>query len=192
MRLDLVPWNVRAIDPQVIFWPLLFGLGATLLLTAQAIGRPKPDLGERLRRLDVDERIRAQLSGVGQSPVFAFQLLERMLGPVLDDLGRLAQAVLARIGLGPGADLARKLHVARPGVEPAQFFGEKVACALIGAAFFPLMNAVGIHPFGPWPIWGAAAGLVGGFVASDWQLEERLAKRRTRSLMELPTILDML
>lgn len=192
MSLGAITWDPRSIDPQVFIWPLLFGLGAILVLTAQPVGRPKPDLAERLRRLDVDERIRAELSGVQQSPVFATRLLEHMLRPVLDDLGRLVQAMLARLGLGAGADLARKLQVARAGVEPAQFFGEKVACGLIGAAVIPVMNAAGIHPFGAWPVWGVAVGLVGGYLAPDWQLEERIRNRRTRCLMELPTVLDML
>ena len=42
------------------------------------------------------------------------------------------------------------------GVEPSQFFGEKIVCGLIGVSAFPLMNALGIHPFGPWPLWAAA------------------------------------
>jgi len=37
-----------------------------------------------------------------------------------------------------------------------------------------------------------AVGLVGGYLAPDWQLEERIRNRRTRCLMELPTVLDML
>jgi tight adherence protein C len=192
MSIDPVIWEPRSIDPQVFLWPLLFGLGAILVLTAQPIGRPKPDLSERLRRLDVDERFRAELGAVQQSPIFASRLLEHMLRPVLDDLGRLTQALLSRLGLGGGAILARKLQVARPGVEPAQFFGEKVACAVLGAAVTPLMNATGIHPFGPWPVWSAVLGLVAGFLAPDWQLEERLRTRRIRCLMELPTVLDML
>ena len=48
----------QALDPRVIILPLLLGLGLYLLVTAQPIGRPKPDLGEQLRLLDVDERIR--------------------------------------------------------------------------------------------------------------------------------------
>jgi tight adherence protein C len=119
-------------------------------------------------------------------------LLEVMLRPVLDDVGRLLQRVLARFGLAGGRELERRLRVARPGVEPTQYFGEKVVAGLIGAALFPLMNWLGVHPFGPWPIWTWAAGLAVGFLAPDWQLEQALATRRLRCLMELPTILDML
>jgi tight adherence protein C len=189
VTLALIP---NTIDAPVILWPLVFGLGAVLVLTAQPVGRPKPDLAERLRRLDVDERIRAELTGAPRSSIFMARALEQMLRPVLDDVGRLVQAVLGSLGVGTAADLPRKLQIARPGVEPAQFFGEKVGCALISASVLPLMNVAGIHPFGPWPVWGAAVGLIAGYLAPDWQLEGRIAARRTRCLMELPTILDML
>jgi tight adherence protein C len=181
-----------AFQPRVLLWPLMFGVGAYLLVTAQPIGRPKPDLAERLRRLDVDERIKAELGARAVRPIFASRLLEVMLRPVLDDLGRLLQTALARVGLAGGRELERRLRVARPGVEPAQFFGEKVVSGLIGLALFPLMGWLGVHPFGPWPLWAWAAGFAVAFFAPDWQLEQTLAARRTRCLMELPTILDML
>src|SRR5207237_2080528 len=52
--------------------------------------------------------------------------------------------------------------------------------------------AIDFTVFGPWPAWVWVLGFVVGFMASDWQLESRLAGRRTRIVMELPTILDML
>ena len=192
MTLLVLPIDPGAFEPRLLIWPLLFGLGAYLLLTAQPIGRPKPDLTERLRRLDVDERVRAELGRREVRPIFATRWLEGVLRPILDDLGRLLRSVLGRFGLGGGAELERKLRVARPGVEPMQFFGEKLASGLIGWAIFPLMNALGIHPFGSWPVWAWLAGFVVGFLAPDWQLEQRLARRRTRCVMELPIILDML
>jgi tight adherence protein C len=192
MNLGALRFDLGALDLQVLVWPLLFGLGAYLLLTAQPIGRPKPDLAERLRRLDVDERIRAQSGRPPRRPVFASHLLEGVLRPVLDDLGQLTRSLLGRSGLAGGPELARKLAVARPGVELPQFYGEKVASALIGLAVFPLMDALGVHPFGDWPVWVWVAGLVAGFVAPDRQLEWRLAARRTACLMELPTLLDIL
>src|SRR5439155_17137388 len=127
-------FDLRALDLQVLLWPLLFGLGAYLLVTAQPIGRPKPDLAERLRRLGVDERIQAELGQRAVRPLFASRLLEVMLRPVVEDLGRLLRAALARVGLAGGPELERRLRVARPGVEPAQFFGEKVLAGLIGLA----------------------------------------------------------
>ncbi len=165
-----LPFDPSVLQARVLLWPLLFGLGAYLLVTAQPIGRPKPDLAERLRRLDVDERIRAELGRRAVQPVFASRLLEAMLRPILDDLGRVLQRALARVGLAGGAELERQLRVARPGVEPAQFYGEKVASGLIGLAVCPLMNWLGVHPFGPWPVWVWTAGFLIGFLAPDWQL----------------------
>ncbi len=193
MNLPMITLDTGALDPRLLIWPLLFGLGVYLLLTAQPIGRPRPDLAERLRRLDVEERIRAEVVGQDRPrPVFASALLEGMLRPMLDDLGRLLRSVLERFGLGGGQELERKLGIARPGVEPAQFFGEKVASALIGLGLFPLMNGLGTHPFGVWPVWTWLAGLAVGFLAPDWELERRLAARRTQVVMELPILLDML
>lgn len=156
------------------------------------MGRPKPDLADRLRRLDVDERIRMELLRRDVRPIFASRLLEGMLRPVLDDLGRLVRNLLARFGLGGGRELERRLGIARPGVEVPQFFGEKLVAGLVGLALFPLMNGLGIHPFGVWPLWFCLIGFAGGFLAPDWDLERRIAARRTEMLMELPVILDML
>ena len=193
-------FDPSAAQPRMLVWPLLFGVGIYLLLTSQPIGRPKTDLAERLRRLDVDERIRAEIEGrrTDAKPFFASRTLETILRPVLDDVGRTLQGVLGRFdlfGLGGAASeaaLERKLRIARPGVELTQFYGEKVAAGIIGAGLFPLMAALGVHPFGPWPVWLWAVGGVAGFLGPDWQLEQRLAQRRVAAVMELPTLLDML
>jgi tight adherence protein C len=172
---------------------LLFGLGTYLVLQVQPVGKPKSDLADRLRRLDVDERIRSQLERPNASrPLFAARWLEGVLRPIVDDIGGVARGVLSRFGLSGGADLERRLRVARPGVEPVQFFGEKVATGLVGFIFFPLANAIDLTLFGPWPVWLWAAAFVVGFMAPDWQLDARLAVRRARIAMELPTMLDML
>jgi tight adherence protein C len=187
-----LPFDVTLLGAAPPLLGLTFGLGAYLLATGQPIGRPKPDLAERLRRLDVDARVEMDLRRVQVRPFFHSRLLESLLRPRLDDIGRLARAILARLGMAGGVDLERRLRVARPGVEPSQFFGEKVAAALLGLVVFPFMNVLGIHPFGPWPVWSWVVGAVLGFLGPDWQLDRHLAARRTECLMELPTILDML
>jgi tight adherence protein C len=187
-----VPFEPGALPLGVLAWPLLFGLGAYLLLTAQPIGEPKPDLGEMLRRLDVDERVRSDLGAARARPMFASRLLEGMLRPVLDDAGRLLRALLARFGLGGGAELERALRLVRAGVDPPQFFGEKVAIGLLGLGFAPALNAFGVQPFGHWPLWVAVVGGTLGFLVPDWDLERRVAARRAVSLAELPPLVDML
>ena len=182
-----------SVDARVVVLPLLLGLGLYLVLTAQPVGRPKPDLGERLRRLDVDERIRlAELGRRARRPLFASRLLESMLRPIVEDAGRLLRSVLLRLGLAGGRELDGRLRVLRPGVEVVQFLGEKVAAGLIVAVTFPLMNLLHIQPLGAWPVWLWLAGFGLGFVLPDWDLARRARLRRGLVLMELPTILDML
>jgi tight adherence protein C len=181
------------LDARVVLLPLLFGLGLYLLLTAQPIGRPKPDLGERLRALDVEERIRIAERGRREAaPLFASRLLESMLRPVVEDGGRLLRSLLQRLGLAGGRQLDARLAILRPGVETVQFLGEKVAAGLILGAVFPLLNLVHISPFGAWPVWLWLVAFTTGFVLPDWDLRRREVERRGLVLMELPTILDML
>jgi tight adherence protein C len=189
----VVSLEPRGLDARVIGLPLLLGFGVYLILTAQPIGRPKPDLGDRLRLLDVDERIRlAELDRREAHPLFASRLLESMLRPVIDDLGRMGRGVLLRLGVAGGQQLEHRLHVARPGVDVSQFMGEKLVSGAIATTTFPLMNALRITPFGAWPVWMwiIAAGI--GFLLPDWDLDRRHARRHGMVLMELPTILDML
>ena len=170
------PWPTpEALQPRVLLWPLLFGLGLYLLLTAQPLGRPKPDLAERLRRLDVDERIRAQVTRRDGRPIFVSRTLELLLRPVLDDGGGRC-SLLGRFGLGGGAVLERKLRLARPGIEPSQFFGEKVARRADRAGALPADERPGDPALRP--LAGVAVGgrLRAGFLAPDWQLEPRLAR----------------
>ncbi|MFI5269553.1 MAG: type II secretion system F family protein [Chloroflexota bacterium] len=187
-----LPFDPAVLQLRVLLWPLLFGLGAYLLLTAQPIGRPKVDLPERLRRLDIDERVRLELERREVHPIFQSRLLEAVLRPVLDDAGRLLKAWLGQVGITGGPELERKLALARPGVAVVQFFGEKLLSAVIGAALFPLMDGLGIHPFGRWPVWVWLLGGIIGYLAPDWRLEAFLAQRRTLLVMELPLVLDLL
>lgn len=183
----------QGLDPRAVLWPLLLGLGLYLVLSAQPLGRPKPDLGERLRRLDVDERMRRADADRRQvRPLFASRLLEAMLRPVIEDAGRLARTVLRRLGISTGHELDQRLAVTRPGVDIVQFLGEKMASGLVIGATLPLMNLVHIAPFGPWPVWTWLIGFGIGFLLPDWDLDRRYAQRRGSVLMELPTVLEML
>jgi tight adherence protein C len=179
-------------DPHILIWPVLFGIGLYIVLVSQPVGRPKTDLAERLRRLDVDERILFEMGRREVQPIFTSRALESLLRPVMEDIGRLLRSALDRFGLAGGAELDRQLRLVRPGVEPVQFFGEKVMAGLVIMSAFPIMNAFDITLFGPWPLWTWLIGFALGFMSPNWQIRQRLANRRTTVIMELPTILDML
>lgn len=185
--------QLTAIDGRIVILPVVFGFGLYLVLTCLPMGRPQPDLGERLRRLDVEERIRlAELGRRDTRPLFASRVLESMLRPVIEDAGRALRVLLLRLGVASGRELESRLQVLRPGVEVVQFLGEKVASGLIAAATFPGMNLLHITPFGVWPVWMWLVAFGLGFVLPDWDLERRQTLRRGLVLMELPTILEML
>lgn len=191
MMPDLV--HLPPIPAAVWFWPLLFGAGLMVLLLGQPAGRPRPDLAELLRRMDVDAAVaRERAEAEPAAPIFTSALLERLLRPLLDDLGRLAQALLGRVGLAGQRNLAGELALVRPKVDAAQFWGEKVVLALFGAALFPSLALLGIAPFGTWPVAVWVLGLVVGFLVPDWDLDRRLQARRRQILQELPVVLDML
>jgi tight adherence protein C len=194
MRLALpFELHVPPVDLRVVLLPLLLGLGLYLVLSTLSLGKPRPDLGERLRQLDVDERIRlAELGRRVSQPLFSSRLLENMLRPIVEDAGRAMRTVLLRIGLGGSRELEDRLRLVRPGVDLVQFIGEKVAAGVIVAVTFPVMNLLRMHPFGAWPVWLWLVGFGVGYLLPDWDLDRRAARRRGLVLMELPTVLDML
>lgn len=192
MTVGSLSLDLATLPPGWLVWPLVFGLGAYLLVMAQPLGRPRPNLAELLRRLDVDERLKEDFAVRSGKPVFSSPLLERLLRPVLDDVGGTLRHWLSRAGLSGGRDLEHKLRQAGSGLEPVQFYGQKLAMAIIGLGIFPLTDAIGIDPVGTWPLWVWVLGFFGGFFAPDLQLEHRLAQRRARVLMEMPILCDML
>src|SRR5690606_24088928 len=140
----------------------VFGAGLWLIVLGQPLGRPRPDLARRLRRLSAQGRM--ELDAGMREPVFESALLERALRPLLDDAGRAIGTVLRRLGLETSG-LDRRLALAMPGVTPAQFHGQQLATGLVAAAVFPLLNLLGAHPAGPWPVWLWLAAFAAGFAA---------------------------
>jgi tight adherence protein C len=172
----------RSYRVEVLLWPVLFGLGVYLVATAQPLGRPKPDLAERLRRLDVDERLRRSLAEPPAPRPFASAALARLGVAGLPGLG----------GLAGGQDLERALRLVRPEDGPAQFFADKVVGLGISLGFFPLANTLGLTLDGPWPVWLWLVAGGAGYLAPDYLLSQELETRRLRALMELPLVLDLL
>ena len=170
----------------------IFGVGLWLMLTSLPWAQRRPDLAFALRRLSAQGRMELEAERWQAGPsMFASPVLERTLRPMLDDAGRLVTRLLTRLGVRT-AHLEQRLAVGWPGMTPSQFFGQKLAVALLFFACFPALNLAGLHPFGPWPVWTWLAGGFAGFVQPDWLLERRVSQRRQQVLMELPTVLDLL
>ncbi|MDP2674590.1 MAG: type II secretion system F family protein [Dehalococcoidia bacterium] len=168
------------------------GLGLWLIVMAQPLGRLRPDLALRLRMLSAQGRLEMETEGRrAGTALFKSSALERLLRPLLEDAGSFLARVLSRAGIGT-ANLERRLALGWPGMTTSQFYGQKLASALVFLALFPLMNVLGTHPFGAWPVWMWLGGFALGFALPDWMLEGRLERRRTMVLMELPTVLDLL
>ena len=167
------------------------GCGLWLMLMGQPLGRPRPELGARLRRLSAQERIALEERAPGPGgPMFRWAVLERLLRPLLEDLGRAASGLLRRLGLEAG-DLEARLALGSPGTSAAQFRGQQLATGAVCALALPAMNVLGVHPLGPWPVWLWAGAFCCGFAAPSWQLAARLSRRRRAIEAELPAALDL-
>src|SRR6266852_6257594 len=120
----------------------MMGLGLWLIVEAlPIISRREGNLALRLQRLSAQGRM-------------ALEAGARRKGPALF--------------LSP--ELERRLARAWHGMTPSQFYGQKLASGLVMLAMFPLMNVIGIHPFGAWPVWMWLAGFWLGFAMPDWMV----------------------
>lgn len=176
-------------------WPYaclgLFALGVFGFVETLPFGAPREPLAERLRRLDPEywaHRAQQQQSAA----LRPIRVGHSIIRPAVDEIGRQLQQLLARLGVVRLDDLEQSLELLRPGVTPAHHFGEKVLLALLGLGFLPATEVIGIHPFGPSPVWlWGVLGLV-GFGVPDWFLAQKRERRRARLVMELPAMLSML
>ena len=176
-------------DLHMLFWPLLLSLGAYLFLTGQPFGRPKPDLGDWLRRYDSDERVRLELTRRQRPPLFDSRLLEGLLRPLLEDAALVVQRLGQRLGLGDAAGLQRKLAQLQPELGILDWYARKVGAGLIGGAVGPVTALLGSQ----WlPAWSWPLGFLAGFLGLDLWLDERWRQRQTRLVLELDAILELI
>jgi tight adherence protein C len=75
---------------------------------------------------------------------------------------------------------------------PALHAGAKLLGALVGLGLLPLLNQLGITPFGPWPAWLWLAAGVAGFLAPDFALAQKVARRRRELLAGLGAATEFL
>jgi tight adherence protein C len=170
----------------VIGWPLVAGIGLLLLLTAQPLGRPVASLAKRLAALHPNT---AQPARPPTS--FASSTLERLLVPPLQAGGQLLLGAAALVGI-PTGRLARRLLMAGEPGGSALHAGAKLLGALVGVGLLPLLNQLGITPFGPWPAWLWLAAGVAGFLAPDLVLAQKVSRRRRELLAGLGAATEFL
>lgn len=192
--------NLGAVDPWLLVWPLAFGLAFHALITApwQPLGRPRPDLREQLRRLDVEEPLAPRAPGAGSeaSRPAPTGPLDALLRPVLDDLSGGLRAALGRLGLAGGRETVARLALLDPDAHPEalleQFWRRKLLCALVPPSLFLLVQAFNTKPLADWPfvVWPVLG--VAGFLFPDIRLRRRVTERRARIVRELPTTIDLL
>jgi pilus assembly protein TadC len=164
-------------------------LGLFLMVAGPALRRSRVDMATRLRRLDPDAW-RLELAQSLQS-----SSLEGGLRPVLRDAERLWERVLGSLHLEGPSSLQRRLQVVAPNETPASFYLEKVKLAFFFIALLLVVNLLGDLAGivqGPLPLlgWLTAAGV--GFVLPDLALADRLRRRRSEMLAELPILADLL
>ncbi|MDP9381340.1 MAG: type II secretion system F family protein [Chloroflexota bacterium] len=185
-----------ALQPSVVVLSILVGWGIYLFVTSQPIGRPRPDLGERLRRLDVRERVRMrELGRFQKQPIFRNPLMEALLRPIVDGAGRTMSTLISRFSGGTG-ELERKLAVAQPGLDVAGYYGQQVLTGLVFVLLLGSLNVMLIRltdsTVDVLPVWVWLILFVTGFLIPKLTMESRLRKRRRAILMELPAVLEML
>ena len=113
------------------------GCGLLLLVTAQPVGRPRPELAARLLRLSAEGRLQLEEgAGAPGAPMFSSPLLEKTLRPLLEDAGRLLGALLGRAGIEISR-LEERLALGSPGMTAPQFRGQQLATAAISGLAFP-------------------------------------------------------
>ncbi len=86
-----------------LFLGAILGAGLWLIVTAQPLGRPRPDLALRLRALSAQGRTEMEAAGRRpRSALYKSPLLEQVLRPLLEDAGGQVGRLLARFGIAPG------------------------------------------------------------------------------------------
>jgi tight adherence protein C len=173
----------------------LFGLalvGQYLVLSSLPLFRPRPSLLERLRRFDVDARLRERRPVIAPSirPLLPWAPVDAALRPLLEDLAAPVQRLLLRDGVfGPAVE--RHLRVVHPGTSRQAFIARQLlwsagALAVFLAAFAS-RDQLGAGSL----LVSLLAGVVGFLV--PWLILRRDAlSRRRRLLAELPHVARLL
>jgi Flp pilus assembly protein TadB len=177
-------------DPWRLAWPTACALGAGLLVGWGT--RPLP-LAERLRRLELDARLRETVD-LPRQPARRRPLPGVpgvLLGPLLEDAAAAAEHLARRLapGLIGGSKLDLEVRLACAGRGLGWHIRRKLLGALALGLALPLVAALD-GPRTPALVWPLLAAV--GFFLPDFELSARAAARRARIVAALPPICDQL
>jgi tight adherence protein C len=171
---------------EILVYGSVFGAGLLMVLAAQPFGAPRASLARRLAALrpeSVPER------GPRRDRVFRTRLFEEVLRPGLERAGDAMARLLGRLGLDLRTTEGR-LRVAGDQGGLALFLGNKLAGGLIGFAFLPVAESLGLAPVTPTWLWMVAG--AGGFLLPDAMLKSRAEIRRRRMREDLVHLAELL
>jgi hypothetical protein len=175
--------------PILLVFVAGFGAGVFVLVSGQSLGRGRPDLVTRLRRLDPNH----SASFGTYDPPTADML--GLLRPLLADGVAFVSRLAALLGARPQEEL-RQLELVEADLDVLGWYRQKVLVAgiYLGLAFALNMLATlgGAWHGGLWPWWVWLGVAIIGFVAPDRALRERAAQQRALLTVELATLADLL
>ena len=160
---------------------LLFGVGVTLLLLSQPLGRREPPLRERLQGLTAAARDDAARRALDAG------LVRRItLGPLIEVPGAFLARALGRLGFH-GSVHARQLELTGDSRTLAQLRGQQLLFAAVTALGVLVLTLIAPLPLVAAPLLAFAAALV-----PPYRLGTPYAERRAGVASELPAALQLL
>ena len=182
-----------------LFWPLLGGLGVTLVLVSQPWGAPRLTLQEWLRRMDVRTREAERAERLNPAPaVVPWPAVDRVLRPLATDAAALLGAWQARLSIGGGPDRMRAVARVRPGMTAGRWLIYKLAVGATVGLALPALAAVGraahvnVGFIGLVPAWVWVIVGVLGYVGPERWVDGQLKRRRELLRAALPALLGAL
>lgn len=169
-----------------MLFSVVFGLGATIALTAQPHGRPRIPLAARLRDLSPE---RNDAPSAPRVRVFRTSAFEEGLRPFIERVGKQSSALAARLGLDL-SDTSRRLRLAGDPGGLSLFLGQKIAAALIGLTL--PAAAASVAPFLPRSAWLSASMGLAGFFMPDIMLRRKSDARRVHLRQDMARFADLL
>ena len=183
--------------PVLVLLASALGLGVFLIVAVQPLGRPRPDLFVRVRELDPQYwPTRLDSPSSTSSGWFGIPVVDALVQPLLDEAAGQVGRAVAFIGIVDPREIERQLKLVAPTSSLKEYYAEHLLgpAALLVSLFATdrVLVEVGIVHGSLWPIWSYVLLAVVGFCAPDLVLQQRLKRRRSQILAELPQALDLL